>query len=37
MKRVASELLNYGSYDVFTKDVMTSAEARAFVRTDRMK
>jgi 2-methylisocitrate lyase-like PEP mutase family enzyme len=37
MKRVAAELLNYGSYDVFTKGVMTSDEARALVRTDRMK
>ncbi|MFQ5491593.1 MAG: isocitrate lyase/phosphoenolpyruvate mutase family protein [Phycisphaerae bacterium] len=36
MKKVATDLLNYGPYDAFTDDAMTSDEIRALVSTERM-
>ena len=37
MKNVAVELQNYGSFDSFTRDVITGDEIRAFVRAESME
>lgn len=36
MKRIAMELQNYGSYDLFTKNMIPSEEVKEYVRKDKM-
>jgi hypothetical protein len=37
MRNIAVELLHYGSFDLFTRDVMTSNEIRQFLSREPMK